>query len=318
MGSADFAVPSLLALVKAGYEIPLVVTRADKPKGRGLEVSVTPIKNLAIELGLELFQPPGLKKAERQQTIREAKPDLIVVAAYGRILPPEVLAIPPRPHRGHYGCINVHGSLLPKYRGAAPVQWAVINGDEVSGVTIMSMDEGMDTGAILSQAETRIESNDTAGTLFDRLSRLGADQLVDSLPGVLDGRMEPIVQDETKATMAPIMKKQDGLVDWTKGWQDVANLVRGVEPWPGAHTFTPGGLRLRIFPFLREAVGSPREAGEILHIDGEGMVVGTGSGSILVGEVQPAGKRRMRPMELANGRKIAVGDVLGHEDAENE
>lgn len=311
MGSADFAVPSLKALVDAGYPIPLVVTRADKPKGRGLELSRTPVKRLAEELGLDLFQPLGLKKPERQQVIRDAGPDLIVVAAYGRILPAEVLSIPPRLPGGQYGCINVHGSLLPKYRGAAPVQWAVIKGEDVSGVTIMTMDEGMDTGAVLTRAETPIEPDDTAGTLFDRLAGMGADLLCRTLPGALDRSLVPEAQDETLATLAPIMKKEDGAVDWSLPWTDVANQVRGVEPWPGAFTFTPKGLRIRVFPFLREAVGSGGGPGEVLSIDPEGMVVRTGQGSVLVREVQPAGKRRMKPRELANGRQIAVGDVLG-------
>lgn len=312
MGSADFAVPSLKALVDGGYPIPLVVTRADKPRGRGLELSRTPVKRLAEDLGLDIFQPLGFKKPERRQVIRDANPDLIVVAAYGRILPDEVLAIPPRLPGGQYGCINVHGSLLPKYRGAAPVQWAVINGDPVSGVTIMTMDEGMDTGAVLSRAETPIAMDDTAGTLFDRLSGLGADLLTRTLPGALDGIVVPEVQDETLATMAPIMKKDDGAVDWSLPWLDVANRVRGVDPWPGAFTFTPQGLRMRVFPFLKEAVGSSGRPGEVLSIDREGMVVRTGRGSVLVPEVQPAGKRRMKPWELANGRQLAAGDVLGY------
>jgi len=313
MGSADFAVPSLRALVEAGFDIPLVVTRADKPKGRGLDMATTPVKRLAIELGLNLFQPPGLKKPERQQVIREARPDLIVVAAYGRILPADVLSIPPRLPGGRYGCVNVHGSLLPKYRGAAPIQWAVIRGEAESGVTIMAMDEGMDTGPILATRPITIEAHDTAGTLFDSLATTGAELLADNLEGILDGSVHPIDQDESLATMAPMMKKNDGAIDWSRPWRDVANLVRGVEPWPGAYTFTPGGLRLRVFPFLEAAVGTSGAPGEVLSINRDGMVVCTGEGAVLVREIQPAGRRRMTPLELANGRKIATGDVMGAE-----
>ncbi|NOZ02795.1 MAG: methionyl-tRNA formyltransferase, partial [Deltaproteobacteria bacterium] len=295
----------------AGYEVPLVVTRPDKPKGRGLEMSETPVKLAAVELGLAVFQPPGLKKPKNQQAIREAKPDLIVVAAYGRILPPAVLGIPSRLPHGQYGCINVHGSLLPKYRGAAPIQWAVINGEALSGVTIMAMNEGMDTGDILARAGTPIEPTDTAGTLFDRLAAMGADLLLKTLPRAMDGTLTPEPQDEALATMAPMMKKGDGAIDWTRSWRRVADLVRGTDPWPGAFTFTPQGLRLRIFPFLEKAVVGNGKPGEVLEIDGRGMVVGTGAGAVLVRELQPAGKRRMSPGELANGRKLAVGDVLG-------
>ncbi len=305
MGSAGFAVPSLDALARAGYTLPLVVTRQDKPSGRGLEVSETPVKKRAVELGLPLFQPRTLRDPDVHRALRDAAPDVIVVAAYGRILPPEVLGIPPR------GCVNVHGSLLPRYRGAAPIQWAVIRGDEQTGVTLMRMDEGLDTGPILATRAMPIARDDTAATVFDRLAVLGAALLAEGLPAVLDGSAVAVPQDETLACLAPILKKEDGVIDWSRTSRQVADHVRGVEPWPGAVTFTPSGLRLRVFPFVERAIGTRGAPGEILQIDGDGMVVRVGDGAVLVREVQPAGSRRMAPRDLAAGRRVRVGDVLG-------
>jgi len=291
--------------------VPLVLTRADKPSGRGLELSETPVKRLAKSLGLAVSQPKTLRDEAVRQSIRDAAPDLIVVAAYGRILPPEVLAIPGRLPGGAYGCINVHGSLLPKYRGAAPVQWAVIRGEAETGVTIMAMDEGLDTGGTLARLAVPVLPTDTSGTLFERLAPLGAELLVETLRGVLDGSVAPTPQDETRATLAPILKKEDGAIDWSLPSAGIADLVRGVEPWPGAYTFTPAGVRLRVFPFVRPTVGRPGAGpGEVLSIDTEGMAVATCDGAVLMPEVQPAGSRRMTPREAAAGRRIAVGDVL--------
>lgn len=303
MGSAEFAVPSLEAL-STHFRIELVVTRVDKPSGRGLDLSVTPVKQVALKLGLPIFQPQTLRDAQTQQVIRDVCPDAIVVVAYGRILPPEVLSIPP------LGCINVHGSLLPKYRGAAPIQWAIIEGESESGVSIIQMDEGIDTGPILATARTLIMENDTAYTLSGRLARLGAELLVDTLIKVAERRVVAQPQDETKASYAPILKKTDGAIDWGQTSFRIANLVRGVEPWPGAYTFTVRGLRLRVFPFLESLRMSDGVPGQVLRIDREGMVVRTGDGAVLIREVQPAGSRRMTPYELFVGRRIAVGDLL--------
>jgi methionyl-tRNA formyltransferase len=305
MGSASFAVPSLDAVVRAGHDVVQVVTRADKPSGRGLGLSVTPVKARALELGLPVFQPKNLRDAEVQRSLRDAGPDLVLVAAYGRILPPEVLAIPP------LGCVNVHGSLLPRFRGAAPIQRAIIEGEAETGVTIMRMDEGLDTGPVIATAATPIVLRDTAATLFDRLAAMGADLLASTLPAIADGSAVAVPQDGTKATLAAILRKEDGAIDWSLGRDRVADLVRGVEPWPGAFTFTPAGARLRVFPFLERAVGTDGVPGQVLAIDADGMVVRAGDGSVRVRELQPAGSRRMTPREAAAGRRLAVGDVLG-------
>jgi methionyl-tRNA formyltransferase len=305
LGSASFAVPSLAALVDAGYEVPLVVTRPDKPSGRGLEVSQTPVRKFAVERGLPVFQPPGVRTPEVHAVLRDAAPDVAVVAAYGRILPRDILDLPPR------GCVNVHGSLLPKYRGAAPIQWAVIRGEAETGVTVMRMDEGLDTGPILSVSATPVRTDDTAATLFDRLADLGAALLARTLPAVLDGTASATPQDGSLATLAPILTKDAGRIDWFWPGTRVADLVRGVEPWPGAFTFTPAGVRLRVFPFVAADVGHDGVPGQVLAIDGDGMVVRAGDGAVRVAQVQPAGSRRMSPRELAAGRRLAVGDVLG-------
>jgi len=226
------------------------------------------------------------------------------VVAYGRILPPDVLAIPV------HGCINVHGSLLPKYRGAAPIQWSVINGDTETGVTIMLMDEGCDTGPILLQRAIPIAQTETAGTLFERLAPMGASLLLEALSGVLAGTLDQVPQDSVKATAAPILAKEVGLIDWSRSADQVCNLVRGTDPWPGAYTFTDKGLRLRILPFL-ESVSLVGQPGKILGIDAHGMVVATHDKAVLIREIQPAGGRRMAPRELAAGRRIAKGDQLG-------
>lgn len=312
MGSADFAVPSLAALLDAGADVPLVVTRADKPSGRGLELSLTPVKRLAVDRGLSVFQPRGLRDPATWDPIRAARPDVIVVAAYGRILPPEVLAIPPRLPGGAYGCVNVHGSILPRHRGAAPIQRAVLCGDAVTGVTLMAMDEGLDTGGILAVAETPIAPDDTAASLFDRLAGLGAALLAAHLEPVLDGSCVPVAQDETNATVASILRKEEGRIDWSRPVRAVCDHVRGMETWPGAFTFAPGDLRLRVFPFLAPVAGGTSAVpGEVVAIGADGMTVRAGDGCVLVREVQPAGSRRMSPRDLAAGRRIRVGDVLG-------
>jgi methionyl-tRNA formyltransferase len=309
MGSAAFAVPSLSAMAAAGYRLVQVVTRADKPRGRGLDLARTPIAERATALGLPLFQPRTLRTPEVLEALREAAPDLVVVAAYGRILPPEVLALP------RYGCVNVHGSILPKYRGAAPVQWAVIRGESETGVTLMQMDEGLDTGAVLAVRATPISDEDTAATVTDRLAELGAALLVESLPGIMDGSTAPVPQDDAAATLAPPLEKGDGAIDWTASSRTVRDRVRGVEPWPGAFTMTQGGLRLRVFPPVLREIGGGFEGvpGQVLGADREGMVVRTGDGAVRVLEVQPAGSRRMEARDAVAGRRVRVGDILGGE-----
>lgn len=306
MGSASFAVPSLAALADAGFVIPLVVTRADKPSGRGLELSETPVKRLAVARGLPILQPKTLRTVEVQDQIAAARADLIVVAAYGRILPPEILD-PPR-----FGCINVHGSLLPRWRGAAPVQWSVIRGDPETGITIMRMDPGLDTGPILLKAATPIAPDDTAATVYDRLAAMGPALLLEALAGVIDGTLQAVAQDATLATLAPPLQKETGRIDWTRSSREIIDLVRGVEPWPGAYTYGTKDLRLRVFPSLKAEIDTPATPpGTVLLVDGDGAVVRTGDGAVRICEVQPAGSRRMTAREAAAGRRLQVGDVLG-------
>jgi len=306
MGSASFAVPSLAALADAGFVLPLVVTRADKPSGRGLELSQTPVKQLAVARGLPVFQPKTLRTPEVQAEIAAARPDLIVVAAYGRILPPEILDLPP------LGPINVHGSLLPRWRGAAPVQWSVIRGDPETGITIMRMDPGLDTGPMLLRAATPIAPEDTAGTVYDRLAAMGPALLLQALAGVVDRTIEPVPQDDSLATLAPPLKKETGRIDWARPSREIADLVRGVEPWPGAYTYGAKNLRLRLFPFAQPVPDAPAApSGTVLAIDAEGALVRTGDGAVRLRDVQPAGSRRMTAREAAAGRRWSVGDVLG-------
>lgn len=314
MGTADFAVPSLTALSSAGFKIVLVVTRPDKPKGRGLEMSETPVKKAALELGLDVFQPAGIRDPATWSRLKDCNADFFVVAAYGRILPPEVLAMP------RFGCVNVHGSLLPRYRGAAPIQRAVINGESETGVTIMLMDEGCDTGPELIKGSTPILPDDTAATLFDRLSQMGPPLLLSAIHGLYEGTMAPVAQNHALATAAPIISKETGEIDWASSSATILNLVRGVDPWPGAFTFTPAGVRVRIFPFLEAFPAAGLDGSQLaelpgtilkIGISGEGMLVKTGDGAVVVGSVQPAGSRKMTPAAMAAGRKIQVGDRLG-------
>ncbi len=309
MGSAAFAVPSLSAMAEAGYRIVQVVTRADKPRGRGLEMAQTPVAERALALGLPLLQPRTLRTPEVLDALRAASPDLIVVAAYGRILPSEVLALP------RCGCVNVHGSILPRYRGAAPVQWAVIRGESETGVTVMRMDEGLDTGPILATRATPISDDDTAATVTLRLADLGACLLVECLPGILDGSIPPVQQDSAVATLAPPLDKGAGAIDWMASSNTVRDLVRGVEPWPGAFTATPAGLRLRVFPPVSREIGGGFDGvpGQVLLVDRDGMVVRTSDGAVRLREVQPAGSRRMDARDAVAGRRVRVGDVLATE-----
>ncbi|HOU55087.1 MAG TPA: methionyl-tRNA formyltransferase [Myxococcota bacterium] len=307
MGSAPFALPALEALVREGHQIPLVVTRIDKPVGRGQEISQTPVKALALARGLPVFQPKTLRDPAVHEVLRGVRPDAIIVVAYGRILPPEVLAIPP------LGCINVHGSLLPRWRGAAPVQWAVIAGDTVSGVTVMQMDEGLDTGPMLIQQSTAIGPDETAESLYRRLADLGAPLLLEALRGLATGTVVPRPQPEEGVTLAPPLKKEDGLLDWTKPRKVLVDRMRGVEPWPGSFSFGPGGIRLRWFPPAIPGPGGvgPGSPGTVVALDQGILWVQAGDGLVGLREVQPAGGRRMAVRDLLAGRRLKVGDLLG-------
>ncbi len=259
MGTPQFAVLPLLSLVEAGHEVVAVVTRIDKPAGRGRALAAPAVKRAALERGLTVYQPKRVREPEFIETLRALGPDVIVVAAYGQILPREILTLP------KYGCINIHASLLPAYRGAAPINWAIIRGETETGITIMQMDEGMDTGAILLQESIPIDPEDTAGTLTEKLSQLGAKMITTALPLIDSGKLTPTAQDSSKATLAPLLKKEDGLIDWERSAQEIHNRVRGMSPWPGAYTFLDG----KIVKILETAVADgSAEPGRLLEKDG--------------------------------------------------
>ncbi len=305
MGTPDFAAASLEALLKSDDVVVGVVTQPDRPKGRGQVLAPSPVKLLAQREKIPLLQPLKMKDPEFLQTLAGWKPDLIAVTAFGRILPPAVLSLPPR------GCINVHGSLLPKYRGAGPIQWAIINGERETGITTMLMDEGMDTGAMLLQEAIPIADDDTAGTLSPRLAELGGRLLVETIARFKAGTLVPTPQDSSQATMAPLLKKEDGIIDWTLPAVTLANRVRGLAPWPGAYTSVPGGDRWTIW--RAQAIPGPatKPPGVVMEVTSEAIHVATGEGVLALLELQPANSRRMAVSQYVAGHSISIGLQLG-------
>lgn len=300
MGTPAFAVPSLSAL--AGSEtVTLVVTNPDRPSGRGQSLSPPAVKLEAERLGLPVFQPEKAKNPDSVARIAAEKPDLVVVVAYGHILPKSILDIPP------HGCINVHASLLPKYRGAAPINWAVVRGDDTTGVTTMKMDAGMDTGPMLLAREIQIEDDDTARTLFPKLSMLGAEALMETLHRLHDGSLRETPQDESLATYAPMIRKEHGRIDWSKPAREVRNLIRGMTPWPSACAFHEEKTLKILSASVREGKGEP---GEILDVGRDGILVACGEGALALGLVQPEGGKAMPSHDYAQGRRVRKGDRL--------
>lgn len=302
-GTPAFAVPTLDQLVKAGFPIHLVVTQPDRPKGRGMELAPSPVKQRAMQLGLQISQPDKIKNnQELRAQLGEIKPDAIVIVGYGRIIPSWMLDLPP------LGNLNLHGSLLPKYRGAAPVQWAIACGENVTGVTTMRIDAGLDTGDILLQKEVPIALDDTAETLAPRMAAIGADLMVETIRGLQACAIHPRPQDHAKATLAPILKKEDGLIDFHPTAQEVVNRLRGFQPWPGAYT-SFRGKNLHIW--AARAVERTLAEGEIAG-DGGHLIVGCGAGSALeLLEVQMEGKKRMPAADFVHGYRPKPGEKLG-------
>jgi methionyl-tRNA formyltransferase len=301
MGTPDFAATSLEALLKSDDSVVGIVTQPDRPKGRGQILTPSPVKLLAQREQIPLLQPLKMKDPEFLQALSDWKPDLIAVAAFGRILPPAILSLPP------LGCINVHGSLLPKYRGAAPIQWAIINGETETGVTTMLMDEGMDTGAILLQQAIPITTEDTAGTLSPRLAELGGTLLVETIVRLKSGALVSRPQDSSRATLAPLLKKEDGAINWTLPATALANRVRGLAPWPGAYTTVAGGDRWTIWRAQALPGPATRPPGVVIAITAEAIHVATGKGILAVMELQPANSRRMAVPQYLAGHSVAVG-----------
>lgn len=306
MGTPDFAVAALERIVSDGHEVVAVFTQPDKPQGRKMTLTPPEVKVCALEKGIPVYQPESFKQESQLDLLRELNPDVIVVAAYGKLLPKYVLNLP------KYGCINIHGSLLPKYRGAAPIQWAVINGETVAGVTTMQMDVGLDTGDMLLTMQTEVGENETAGELFDRLAAMGADLISETLRRLPEG-ISAIPQDETQSTYASMLKKDMAIVDWSRPAQTVHNLVRGLDPWPVALT-TLDGRRIKLFQTRMTGKSCGAQAGEVVLADPKrGLEVCCGDGQVLrVTEVQMVGKKRMGACDYLRGHPIALGTVLGN------
>ena len=301
MGTPDFAVPSLQALLDAGHEVCAVYTQPDKPQGRKQILTAPPVKILAQQQGIPVYQPQTLKDETEQERLRALAPEAIIVVAYGKLLPKAVLDIPPR------GCINVHGSLLPRWRGAAPIQWAVIAGDEKAGVTTMQMAEGLDTGDMLLTYETAVGARETAGELFDRLAQAGANLMVETLEKL--DRLTPRPQDDSQSCYAHMLDKAMAVIDWTKSAREIDCLVRGLNPWPVALT-TLAGARLKIYA-AEPAEGSGKP-GEVLESEPKkGLVVACGSGALALHEVQLVGGKRMQSADFLRGHAVPKGSILG-------
>ena len=315
MGTPDFAVPSLTALLDAGHEVCAVYTQPDKPQGRKQVLVAPPVKEKALELGIPVFQPKRVREPDSLRVLKDYEPELIVVAAFGQILPKELLDLP------KYGCINVHASLLPKYRGAAPIQWSILNGDDVTGVTIMRMDVGLDTGDMIAKTEVKIAPEDTGGTLFDRLAEAGARLCVETIPSIVDGTAVYTPQDESAATKVGMIKKQDGRIDFLRSAKAIECQVRGLNPWPSAYTFIAGKtLKIWSAEVCEDATvidGGPASGtasaapGTVVFTKKDCFGIQTGDGILVCKEVQLEGKKRMSAGDFLRGNAIEVGTILG-------
>lgn len=321
MGTPIFAVPSLNALIEAGHDVVAVVTQPDRAGGRGMGVRCSPVKEAAFAHDIEVLQPQKIRDKWFIEKLKALRPEVIVVVAYGKILPEQILSIPP------LGCINVHASLLPKYRGAAPINHAIISGDGKTGVSTMQMDTGMDTGPVFFTEEVNIEYDDTAEDLAKKLSIAGAALLVKTLEFVAEGKAAPKAQDGALATYAPSLKKEDGRIDWHKGAEEVRNLVRGVYPWPGAHTLwkgrplkihagrvygvLPGTVSPQVMPEGAESIPS----GTVVFIASDSIGVKCGEGVFEITELQPENKKRLTAGDFQKGYRMAKGERLGELDA---
>jgi methionyl-tRNA formyltransferase len=308
MGTPELAVPSLEVLLKSEDQVVGVVTQPDRPKGRGQTLAASPVKQVALREGLPLLQPLKMKDPVFLDALRAWQPDLIAVTAFGRILPPAILSLPPR------GCINVHGSLLPKYRGAGPIQWAIIKGEQETGITTMLMDEGMDTGPMLLQERVPILPEDTAGTLSVKLAEVGGRLLVETIRRLHAGTLTPQPQDHSKATLAPLLKKEDGLITWTASATDIANRIRGLSPWPGAYAYA-GGERWILSLASAEDAAVPKAGGAgpgtVVEVRKDALLIATGDGLLAISEFQPANSRRMTVAQYLAGHAVAPGLILG-------
>lgn len=310
MGTPNFALPSLRRVLKDGHQIQLLVTRPDRPKGRGRKIAPPPTKELAISQGIPVEQPTDLRRHDFYNRLKSLRPEVIVVVAYGKILPQELLDMPP------YGGVNLHASLLPKYRGACPINWALINGEQETGVTTIKMNAEMDAGDILLARRVAIGAIETAEELEERLSLVGAELLSGTLARLQDGRLIPHPQEHSQATFAPRLKKEDGRIDWGKGASQIFNAIRGLVPWPGAYSTFRGKTvifrRGELFDVPAGEEFPVREPGEIVSLDKRGIVVQCGDGAyLLIVELQPESRRRMRAVDFVNGYRVKPGERFG-------
>ena len=305
MGTPDFAVPPLAALVQNGYEVTAVVTQPDKPKGRGKTLLPTPVKEEAMKHDIPVYQPLKVREPEFVETLKKLEPDMIIVAAFGQIIPKTILDMP------KYGCLNIHASLLPKYRGAAPIQQAVIDGEKESGVTIMQMGVGLDTGDMISQAVVPLAEDETGGSLFDKLAEEGAALLIRTLPSIVDGTAVYTKQPEESPTpYAAMISKKMGLMDFSKSAVELERLVRGLNPWPSAYTFL-NGKTLKVWKCAVECAECGKEApGMIIGVDKSGIHVACGSDALILKEVQLEGKKRMETGAFLRGYQVTAGTML--------
>jgi methionyl-tRNA formyltransferase len=301
MGTPEFALPPLEGLIAAGVNLVGVYTQPDRPKGRGKKLAASPVKQLALEHDIPVFQPHKLRDPQAVEELRALQPDLIIVVAYGQILPKVILDMP------QYNCINIHASLLPKYRGAAPINKVVVDGETETGVTTMLMDVGLDTGDMLVKRRLRIGENETAGQLHDRLAVLGRETLEETLQLLCAGKLVAEKQDDSLSCYAPMMKKEDGLVVWQKSAQEIHNQVRGLDPWPGTYTHLDGDVLKIAATTVCEESGAP---GTILSADKNGVLVACGEGSVLIGELQLPGKKRLAAVNFLSGRPLFTGTKL--------
>lgn len=305
MGTPDFASETLNAMVSAGLDVRAAVSQPDKPKGRGHKLMPTDVKTAAQAADIPVYQPQSLKNNELMPLLDEIKPELIVVAAYGKILPEYIINYP------KYGCINVHASLLPKYRGAAPIQRAIIDGESETGVTIMQMDKGLDTGDMLMSVKTQIGRYETAGELFDRLAVMGGELLVKAVHAIESGNINPVKQNDSEHTYAPMLSKADGKIDWTKSAYEISKLICGMNPWPVAYTEYNGEPLKITEAYADEENASDGMPGEIISLEkGKGLRIVTGKGTLYVKTAQFSGSKRMNVEDYARGHEIKIGTVL--------
>ena len=307
MGTPDFSVPALKALVEAGHQVIAVVTQPDKPKGRGKEVQMTPVKIQAMEYGIPVYQPAKVREASFVEVLKGLEADVYVVIAFGQILPKAVLELP------KYGCINIHASLLPKYRGAAPIQWCVIDGERETGITTMMMDVGLDTGDMLEKAVIPIEEKETGGSLHDKLSMAGGDLILSTLKKLEEGTLVRTPQTDEGTCYAKMLTKSLGDIDWNQGAVSIERLIRGLNPWPSAYTHLDGKtLKIWACDVLPQSA-SKGESGEILEVTKDAIHVQTGDGILVLREIQLAGKARMDAGAFLRGYKVVPGTVLSAE-----